>query len=654
MDSAPARDGSLTAGPAGRARGVRVAALSILLLGALTALQLWRLCRASASAPLWDEAAHGYAGVRVAEALRHLDPLALLAAINAQVVWPFVHSLMLAPAFLVMGDGLAAAEALSIALYLGTVMALFAAGTLLHPTRGWWVGLLAASLALIAPSYGVFATLAMLEMPGAFLLALAFALHVRAAGEPLQRGRLLVAGWASTALVLCKYNYGLLWLVPLAIWEWTLLPADQRARAVTSLRERIRWRWWLKPMPLLFALGALAIVAILATGGGAITVAKQRLSFHSPGNLAYGLWLALLVWLVTPGRARPSRLGRLWRGSPERTRLLLQSVALPLAVWFTIPWPNRVRELFGFLANRDSGVPLWKPAALLFYPRALAADYSPAPWAGWLALGLALALFFDRRGAGERLAWLAFVVSFGATVLHRYRDSRFLFTVCPLLWLCAARALVGLAGAAFDRLPRRGLAELAWGLVAVATLVTAWFEGPTSAGLAARRRAYRSPASVVAVVDATLEALAPHPIAPDGVVAASAAPSLAAAAAALDTAAGPNTRAVLLGYSNVLSPALLAWRAHLTRPELGARALPSRPPGATSPLAASRWLAAHAEVVIAAIAATTDARFGREYQLEVKEDRETLAELRGDARRWNLTSVTDVSGFRVERFDRLP
>ena len=38
----------------------------VIVLAALATLQLWRLCRESPSLPMWDEAAHGFAGVQVA------------------------------------------------------------------------------------------------------------------------------------------------------------------------------------------------------------------------------------------------------------------------------------------------------------------------------------------------------------------------------------------------------------------------------------------------------------------------------------------------------------------------------------------------------------------------------------------------------------
>ena len=132
---------------------------------------------------MWDEAAHGLVGLQVADAIRRFDLLGLLSTLDAQALWPFVHSLMLAPAFLLGGMGVASAEATSVALYAATIVLLYVAGARLDRERGPWIGLAAASLALLAPAWRIYGTLAFLEMPGAFLLTLAFVLHARRVGQ---------------------------------------------------------------------------------------------------------------------------------------------------------------------------------------------------------------------------------------------------------------------------------------------------------------------------------------------------------------------------------------------------------------------------------------------------------------------------------------
>jgi len=671
LDRDPAGTEGLTPEPAtaardgesARASRLIVPALAVGVLVGIAVAQLWRLCRSGPTLPLWDEAAHAFAGVQVADALRHFNPLELFLALNRQVVWPFVHSLLLAPAFLAGGNGFAAAEAASLALYAATILALFAAGTMLHPTRGALIGLAAAALALMAPSWRLFGSLAMLEVPGALLLVTAFALHVRAAEGPLVAGRVRAAGIATTALFLCKYNYGLMWLVPLALWEWSLLPGEFRARARAALRRRMTARWWLRPMPLLFALGAVAIAAILATGGGEFLLGGQRVSVRSPGNLAYVLWLAGLAWLQAPRRGRETRAAWVWARLPEKARWFTQTIVIPLAVWFTLPYPNRVKEFFGFVANRDSGARLWTAEGLLFYPRALAADYSPAPWVAWSVLALALVapLALWRRGRGgdgrdaiATLAVLALAVGLAATVLHRYRDSRFLFTVCPLLWLCAAATAVRLLDGALRRLPLSPLREAAWSLVAALIVTSTWAAAPGDFDLVTRRAALRGPASTGPAMDEVLDAVTPRLVAPDF--------SVAAFDPAPLPAPDPNRdfppRAVLLGYGNVLSPGLLAWRARLARPDVTPERLPKRAPfvapGAEDAAidARVRWLEERADLVVVALADAMPRPLAGEYRRETWADRETAARL-AESGNWARTREARHGEWRVAVFERV-
>jgi hypothetical protein len=614
--------------------------LAVAALAAWMASRMWAVCRAQHGLPMWDEAAHGLAGVEVAEAIRRFDPLALLRAIHVQALWPFVHSLLLAPAFLTGGIVVASAEATSVALYAGTIVLLYLAGLRLHPARGPWIGLTAASLALLAPSYRVFGSLAFLEMPGAFLLTLAFLLHARSGEEPASVSRLRVAGCAATALFLCKYNYGGLWLLGVLGWEWEGASQEDRQRAWTALRALTRPSWWLRPVPALFAIGMAGIVAISLTGGTTFTLFGQRISAHSPGNLPYALWLLGLIWILLPRRRRASRAATAWASLPFRARELVLSVGVPLAIWFTLP--GHLRELVHFAANRDSGTPLWTLDGLLLYPRALATDFSPVPWLGWAAL--ALAAWPPARGRQvARLAWLALVIAFVATVLHRYRDNRFFFTVCPLLWLCAADRAAWLSQGLMRAMPARA-GRLLWLVAGLAILAGAGVLAVEDPRWAERRASLRAPADVATALDAVLDQIDPASV--DAVIASATWPPRSTYDA--------SRRAVLLGYANGLSPGLLAWHARLTRPSFVLQRLPRRVPmlpenaGERALAARLSWLDANADVVISALADSGEA----DYVKEVAGDRLTTARLVAGDDGWVQRGNVRVGRFTIARFER--
>ncbi|TMQ49795.1 MAG: hypothetical protein E6K73_09250 [Candidatus Eisenbacteria bacterium] len=634
-------------------RAARAASLALCAIAALEAFALWRLAASSPGFPIWDPAGHGLIGLDLAQAIRHADPLKFLSIINRQVAWPFVHGLMLAPMFLVLGNRYATADELSAVLYGLTVIAIVVAGWRLDPVRGAWIGGLAAALALASPAFAQFGTLCMLEMPGAFLLVLSLLAYAHAAADPARPGRLAAAGWCTTALFFCKYNYGLMWIAPLLLHEWLALPGAARAawidRALGAARAA-----WLKPFPFVMIVYAGLLAWIAVTGGGAFQLFGQRVSVRSPGNPAYGFYLLWVVWGLLALRRRRGRLRGWWESLPARARVWGLSVALPIGLWLLIPYPNRVRELIGLFWNRSTAESPWSLQSLLFYPRAFANDYSPAPPVGWLVLALAFVPpLKGPRGVGpgaiatlaaeqessrdpQRLLYLAFLIDFLAIALtyagsradvfglHRYPGSRFLFTTAPLIWLRAGTTAVHLldllpAGAGRIAAPARALGLA--GLLAWTVLGR-----PPIDRIRAGHEAYQSPPGLAAVIDRVLE-----------------------------QADRPGDRAVLLGYSYPLSPALLAWQAELTGPRFDRRRIPERlpwlAPGAGADEIEGRVQSLSGRRVIAALATPGSPIATASYENEVRPDRAIVARLDEAP---GVMKETDLSipeaGFRVEVF----
>lgn len=601
-----------------------IALAGIAALAVVAALQLWRIAGADHGLPLWDPAEHGVAGVALAEALKRGDLPGFLLGINRQVLWPFAHSLLLLPWALLFGSGYAAAAQLSAVLYAGAVLALFGAGLGLHPTRGAWVGALAAALMLLAPIVRVFGSVCMLEMPGALFLALTVCLHVRACRDPAPRGLLAAAGVSSAALFFCKYNYGLLWLTPLAIHEWRATPAAWRAGVRARAAAWFAGGGMRKPFPLFMALHAFVIVAIAVTGGWVITIDSVRISMRSPGNPLYVFYLIALV-RVAIGVRRAGGLRAVARRFSQRHRILFATVGLPIAAWFLIPSPSRFGTFFGFVVNRETAQPLLSLARWLDYPRAFAHDYSPAPWIGWIVLGIAL--IPPRRSPSHRDPWLlvylAMWVGLIATAAHHYHQPRFLITVAPLVWLSAAQNTVTGLDVLLRATPS-WLRGLAWSASLAGLPAWAFLGAPPAAATVAGRSYLSSPPALGAVVERVL-----------------------------DLSERAEQTPWLLGYANELSPALLRWQGLLTHPRLPERRLPAGLP-AVADAASDAAIAARIETLAASgrpvIAALGTGRWAANAgdQKETAADRLTAARLAADPRAIvESDSVFEAAGFRL-------
>jgi hypothetical protein len=245
---------------------------------------------------------------------------------------------------------------------------------------------------------------------------------------------------------------------------------------------------------------------------------------------------------------------------------------------------------------------------------------------GWAVLALALIPPRAREARDPaRLVALAVWIGLAATLLHRYRDPRFLFTVAPLVWLAAARNAVAAVNGLIARLPRGR--EAAWATLGAGLVAGALAAAPPAARVREQRAAWSTPADLTPALDRVIDAAAPF------------------------------GRSWLLGYANPLSPSLLAWRAHLVRPARPEAKVPGRPtwlpPDATEHAIAERvaMLRASGLPVIAALPTPALAARMPAYAEEVRGDSATAAGLAGDAAVMVVSDETlEPAGMRVRVF----
>lgn len=505
----------------------------------------WREASAADLLPQWDMAKYGVAGLRMADALRHLDPIDLLAEIDRSELWPPLFALLEAPAFVAFGDGTDTPRLLTLFAFAGSILAAWWAARQLDPEHGDLAGVLAALVLLASPMQQLFGVLVMLEAPGALLLLLALGSYARWL-RTRRPSHVRVAWLAATALFFLKYNYGVSWLITLALCEaWSTLGSLAGARAWLGARlARIDWRdgWTWTLAGGLAVIVAVAILGARTTGTGGVD--RRAIPLGWPVWALYALVLARAM--SHPRRSWGRLVGWLARLTPAH-RAFVTWVAAPIAAWMLVP--RHVVGFLAFLENRSSGISLLSWDNLAFYPRVFVGSMAPVPWLGVGALVLAAARLAApaRRDVSGRPLRVALAVGLLSLVVHPYKEPRFLLTVAPLLWLAAAGSLTS-ALAYLWRGPttRRVAIFLAVGAAAAVAAIPPTVDAPR----------LRRGLEEHSVPGAVREAL-------DGVV-----QSMVAARGA-----------VLIGYWNNLSPALVEWHA---------RVRSAGPERATAPLQARR------------------------------------------------------------------
>lgn len=522
-------------------------ALGILAIAVLATVDVWRAASTNPNLPQWDMAKYGASGLALADALARFDLGTFVARVWELDVWPPLFPLAEAGAFLVADDGFATPRRLVALLFFSCVLAAGWAGwevdRPLGPGSAAATAALAAAFVAASPFHHLFGALTMLEVPGTLLLLASAACAARwlATGRP---GWWTAACTAALALFFTKFNYGLLWIVPLLSHE-----AWRRAGSAGELARRAagwaRAFYWRRPWPLFVAAVLALIATIPLSGGWDFSVAGVEVRATSTGNPLYALFLlAVLRYAALPGPRR--RLTERLRAAPPVWRTALLVLALPIGLWML--WPEHTKELLGFVENRSSRLPFAE--ALLFYPQVFVDRFHASPGLGLAALATALValLRLPRLAPGRRLVTLALVFGLAALLAHPYKMPRFLSPVAPLVWLAAAAAFTEAAWQVALRQPR-GLGRALPAAVALAALALAARAGVDRPRLEADLALHGVSPAAAPVVDAVAEAAA---------------------------AAAPGG-SLLVGTWNFLSPGLVEWEMRRRRPGAAEPALPVLP-----------------------------------------------------------------------------
>jgi hypothetical protein len=502
-------------------------------------------------------AKYGVSGLRLARALQDIDLLAFLRHLNGLDVWPPVFPLLEVPVFLLAGPGYASARGLVATLFVMAIVAGFWSGLQSHRRLGFAVGALTAALVAASPMAQVFATVVMLELPGTLFLLLAVGFYLRS----LESGRardFTFACVAATTLFFCKYNYGLIWILPMMANEVLranapsgLQPAGSLKRLGSTLRQ---------PWPALLVIGLLGAAVIEIAGPWRFSIGGRAVIVGSSGPLLYALFaLTLVGWLLRPHRSLLMA-KQLHARVGFRARSMLTFIAFPVALWMVVP--SHAINFVRFLVNRSTGAPVLSLESLLFYPRVFIGEFSPSPAVGIAVLLMAASSLRKLHGSDEagRVVALALLFSTIVALAHPYKQPRFFFLTAVLLWVAGSREAVEILSKALKRVTKSGQRWIAATLAGAVLLSAA----TVATDLDRLRRGHRQHT----VNSSTAEVLN-----------------------AVTDEAAKVRRSVLLGTWNHLSPWLVEWSCLQRGPSMDPDQVPQAPAGRARRSNVVRWLA---------------------------------------------------------------
>jgi hypothetical protein len=217
-----------------------------------------------------------------------------------------------------------------------------------------------------------------------------------------------------------------------------------------------------------------------------------------------------------------------------------------MALWLGISY--HVVSFVDFVVNRSSEAPLLSLWTFSYYPWEFIHAFSPPSLFGTALLLLCIpALWLARRlPPDQRILPVALACDVVLILAHRFKSTRFLFTVAPLVWLCAALS-VALVCSWLTRSWREVARARVASALAAGVLVLALVAGFDRAAAQADFDYCTLPGGTRRVLDAISD----------------------------ENAGSRGT--VLLGTWNLLSTALVEWNQHLRRPQAQSVARPKNP-----------------------------------------------------------------------------
>jgi len=168
----------------------------------------------------YDSAGHAYEGLRIAEDLKAGGIISFIADTYRQAFWPFFHSWVLAPFFILFGNTYSTARAVSLLCFMIFVPAVYFTAAEMDEKRGHWVGLIVVCLALTSLPLLVLSAMSMSEIPGLMMTFLTFLFYLKA----LRSGKSFLyvcAGVFMSLTFFTKWHHGVFVIAAIFITQLT-------------------------------------------------------------------------------------------------------------------------------------------------------------------------------------------------------------------------------------------------------------------------------------------------------------------------------------------------------------------------------------------------------------------------------------------------
>lgn len=161
----------------------------------------------------YDEAFHSLKGLLVADDLRNGDLVSLVYDSYRQVYFPPLYSLFTGLTFLILPPNTVTAVVFSLVLFLLTAVVIYIAALEFDDHDGDWIAIIAAVLFLTSPALIEYASRAMIEIAGLFILTLTFLIYFKLTKRPESLLLNFLFGLGIVVAYFMKSNYGVLLMI---------------------------------------------------------------------------------------------------------------------------------------------------------------------------------------------------------------------------------------------------------------------------------------------------------------------------------------------------------------------------------------------------------------------------------------------------------